>query len=294
MKTLKSFLIVAILATLIGTVSLAQNNDSNLIEIQDYDIENQIIETSYISDAKRYEYDLKIFSEGISKDEGVPSTRSIIGTDDRNVITNTKKAPYKFIGKLVIEYSDGKSFGGTGFLVGNSSLVTAAHCVYDASHGGYPKKVTFYPGKTGSSNPYGSTTAKAIHVPAKYISNGYNYLYDYAVVELKQAIGKSTGYFDNFIGFFQPDNAAYVGNTGIITGYNGTTLYKAKGNTKVYVKEKKITYPIDTDSGQSGAPIYSNNNGQFAVYGIHILGGKDYNTGRYISDEVANLIVKYS
>ena len=49
--------------------------------------------------------------------------------------------------------------------------------------------------------------------------------------------------------------------------------YKAKGATKIYPKEKKITYSIDTDQGQSGAPIYYNNNGQFTVYGIHVLGG---------------------
>lgn len=270
-----------------GNIAFASGDSVELTEIDDYDLDTQQLETSYISDVPSLETASQIISF-----ESIPTPRKIIGNDSRKVITNTTKAPYKFIGKLIIEYSDGAVFGGTGFLVGESTIVTAAHCAYSLKRSAYPSKITFYPGRTGNSNPYGSATVRKIHVPTKYKKNETNdNTYDYAVLELNTPIGKKTGYFEQYVLVRDP-NLEIAYNAGYIVGYNSNTLYSAYGETTIYPKEKKIRYKIDTDSGQSGAPIYEK--GTLSLYGIHTSGSDIQNSGRYMSDDFMNLILKYS
>ena len=87
----------------------------------------------YARQSKRNEsisfYGEKKYSNVLNSSFG-DGEESIIGTDDREMIANTKKAPYKYIGKLEVGYESGKSDEGTGFLVGKSLVLTAAHCVY--------------------------------------------------------------------------------------------------------------------------------------------------------------------
>lgn len=287
MRFIKTLILMSIMILCFGNIAFASGDSVELTEIDDYDLDTQQLETSYISDVPSLETASKIISF-----ESVPTPRKIIGTDNRKVITNTTKAPYKFIGKLIIEYSNGKAYGGTGFLVGESTIVTAAHCAYSRELNAYPTKITFYPGRTGSSNPYGSSTVKKIHVPTKYKTNStYDNKYDYAVLELNTPIGKTTGFFEQYV-FIRDPNIDIMYSAGYIIGYNGNTLYSAYGETTIYQKQKKIIYKIDTDSGQSGAPIFEKST--LSLYGIHTSGSITQNTGRYITEEVSNLISKYS
>lgn len=286
MRFFKTLILMSILILCFGNIAFASGDTVELTEIDDYDLDTQQLETSYISDVPSLETASQIISF-----ESIPTPRKIIGIDNRKVITNTTKAPYKFIGKLIIEYSNGKAYGGTGFLVGESTIVTAAHCAYSRDLNAYPTKITFYPGRTGSNNPYGSTTVKKIHVPTKFKTNStYDTKYDYAVLELNSPIGKKTGFFEQYVICISDVEVTY--SAGYIVGYNGNTLYSAHGETTIYPKQKKIIYKIDTDSGQSGAPIYEKST--LSLYGIHTSGSTTQNTGRYITEEVTNLISKYS
>lgn len=254
---------MSILILCFGNIAFASGDSVELIEIDDYDLDTQQLETSYISDVLSLESASQIISF-----ESIPTPRKIIGTDNRKVITNS----------------------GTGFLVGESTIVTAAHCAYSRDLNAYPTKITFYPGRTGSNNPYGSTTVKKIHVPTKFKTNStYDTKYDYAVLELNTPIGKKTGFFEQYVICISDVEVTY--SAGYIVGYNGNTLYSAHGET-IYPKQKKIIYKIDTDSGQSGAPIYEKST--LSLYGIHTSGSTTQNTGRYITEEVTNLISKYS
>lgn len=122
------------------------------------------------------------------------STRSIIGADNRTVITNTTSAPYRMVGKLRTTYvANGvkKTYGGTAFLISNSMIMTAAHCLYSKQYGN-PVKVTFTPGETGTKAPYGTVTVKKIVLSDNYKSNP-TMANDYAVAILDKPIGGGQG-----------------------------------------------------------------------------------------------------
>lgn len=79
------------------------------------------------------------------------SMKSIIGSDDRQLISNPNSWPYKAAGQLVIKYvvqnnvtgnQDNMYFIGTGFLEGPDLLVTAGHCLYgDVTNSGDTKTI---------------------------------------------------------------------------------------------------------------------------------------------------------
>lgn len=56
------------------------------------------------------------------------------------------------------------------------------------------KSVTIWPGRNGSTTPYGSAYAKVMHTSTAW-TNSSNANYDYGLLELNKNIGTSTGYF---------------------------------------------------------------------------------------------------
>ena len=52
----------------------------------------------------------------------------------------------------------------TATMIGNSTALTAAHCIYNANYGGYADFVTISPARNGSSYPYGTTKATKLSI----------------------------------------------------------------------------------------------------------------------------------
>lgn len=117
-------------------------------------------------------------------------TRSIIGDDDRIKIEDTTVFPYSAIAYLEGYFPDGTVSHGTAAFFDRDNVITAAHCIYDASHGGWAKSATVWPGKNGFgiwNNPYG--TAKAINIAAPQAwlddsTNIENRVNDWAILTL--------------------------------------------------------------------------------------------------------------
>ena len=82
--------------------------------------------------------------------------KDIIGGDNRTKVSDTTVFPFRAIGYIVSTWPKGNSTIGTAWLFKSDAIVTAGHCVYDKDLGGWATRVTFYPGRNGSSTPYGS------------------------------------------------------------------------------------------------------------------------------------------
>lgn len=291
MQKLKRFL--PFIAMLIFSVSISvyAESESNGLEIETLDLRTGEISNDFLP-----EYSENSAFPATQGSEGtLPAPYVIIGDDDRTIIEETTRIPYRYIGRLEIRYAGNSSSitVGTGFLVGKSTILTAAHCVYSGTQ--TISSITFIPGKNGSTNPYGTYTAAKIHVPTNYKEavtaqdETNKWKYDYALIELNEDIGSQLGYFA--LGGY---NTQYtldelVGKQAIVVGYPGNSggkMYRHKSDIIGYnTDEYQLYYTTDTTGGQSGSPvfIYTGTGAKYYVVGIHNGGSSSRNIGRYIT-----------
>ena len=245
--------------------------------------------------------DLKSYSAN-RKDS---DAEAVLDNDGRNEVTNTGRVPYRYIGQIVCTYKrkNNTQFTslGTAFLVGESIILTCAHCVY--SNDGTLVSAYFYPAQNGYGNRPYKYKCSTVHVPANYktaIANNNatnKEKYDYAVVELTQKAGAKLGYFA--LGGYKTNyNDSYlIGKKCTVVGYPGEKagkLYRHKGSIRSFNDGKyTMSYRMDTTPGQSGSPVIHVAKGQYYVVGIHrATNGIDQNYARYITKNIYELVKK--
>ena len=143
---------------------------------------------------------------------------------------------------------------GTGAMIGNQTVLTAAHIVYDPSLGGWAGSITFVPGLNGHSLPFGETTVVSHSVPPAWIDSGDEGS-DMAVLTLDTDAGVQTGFFE----IAEPD-ASFIGGLSLMSaGYpadlDNDFQYSAPGSG-LGVDGDFLLENIDTEPGQSGSPIW--------------------------------------
>lgn len=154
---------------------------------------------------------------------------------------------------------------GTGFIVGDHVIATAAHVVYD---GGFKTGLTIrtYNANGTISSTY--LTPVEIHVPKEFVDNSTK-SYDYALITVAEDLSNypqfslSSSYNVNASGDFS-DVPIYVTgcpqqNGAPNNGNSDLTLYTDQGSvygSNAY-NRTLLNYTVDTTGGQSGAPVYT-------------------------------------
>lgn len=213
----------------------------------------------------------------------------IIGSDDRVKINNTTDFPYSAVVYLSVEYpNSSKTYGCTGFLVNDDTVVTAGHCIFNSSRGGWATNVTASPGRNGTSTPYNTYQNKTLYSVKGWTEKGKPE-YDYGAIKLDGSPGNITGWFG-----YRTTNGDLnpTGQTATISGYPDDktlgTMWKDSDNITDAL-EYLLLYQIDTYDGQSGAPVYRNysDTGQTSI-AIHTgsLASGPYNRGTRITLDV--------
>lgn len=180
---------------------------------------------------------------------------SIFGADDRFNITDTHQFPWSTVA-LVRTYWSADDLVGkacTGWMIGPSTLVTAAHCIYDH---GYPHLVIVKPAMNSDDpnpTPYGTCTVAAAVVPDAWVQKR-SMEYDYGVYRLGCSIGKQTG----TLGFKATDgdwSQMPVQLTGYPNDKQGRTMWSGVGMVTSSTA-KGMYYDVDMWPGQSGSPVW--------------------------------------
>jgi Ca2+-binding RTX toxin-like protein len=180
--------------------------------------------------------------------------------------------PYSAIVSITVTWPDGSASSGSGVMVGPNDVLTAAHIVYSAVHGGAATNVTVSAGYNGGNAPFGT-----------YVAAQWNYYewdtnrdglctqqesqYDVAVIGLSQRLGDQTGWF----GVDPNDDTTFFNLTGYpSTWYNGagqpqmtndTGQANANGTWSIYDYVSITAAP-----GNSGGPLwYQAANGPYVV-----------------------------
>ena len=81
---------------------------------------------------------------------------SVCGRDDRVRIRSTTRIPWRLCCQLIITMKDGRGSRCTGWFIGPRTVMTAGHCVYSHSAGGWARQIQVIPPWThrgGRSDP---------------------------------------------------------------------------------------------------------------------------------------------
>lgn len=291
-------------------------NPDDYIAMDVYDVSSGETETYYMKD---YPDEIPTISQNkknpiqnkvnTRKTRSGGPLRSIIGTDDRTVVDNTKRVPYKYIGKLEMKFSGSSvtrhNYNATAFLVGKSIALTSAHCVYELNATGTFGNI--YPSLSSDNAPDKNSikySIKKIHVPQQYktaVKNGDDKnqrKYDYALIELNNNPGSKFGYFSlgGYNTMYTLDNI--MNEQIVLVGYpenKGGKMYRQKGLLSGYTSGGyEFLYSMDTSDGQDGCPIiYPVGGGGYYVVGINYQHGGDCNYARYITKNIYDLVNKY-
>lgn len=203
-----------------------------------------------------YSLTVDLLDNSLSAQNYEAMPRSIIGGN--NMVSATDET-------AIVKLSGSDDGFGTGFIVGNHVIATAAHCVYTGTEfRDLTIKII-----DENNNVVETIQPQYYHVPkdAIYNFNGVRTAYDYALIYVEEDLSEY-GMFKMGVA----TNDYVLQNGGIVvsgfpgqyppnySGPNGDIRFKASGNlylsTASNINDLKLFYDADTFSGNSGGPVY--------------------------------------
>jgi len=220
------------------------------------------------------------------------------GKDRRTRITPTHEFPNSIHGHMIMKFGNGKSYVGSGVMVGPNHVLTAGHNI--CSHTfreGWASQVTFIPAQDEQKAPFGKVEG-AVLLALKGWRDQRKPEFDLGMVVLGEPIGYRTGWG----GLFCASDELLLLQNIRITGYPGDKGEGENRSTQMWTmnhKAKRLTlegieYTIDTIEGQSGSAIWTNLAGYpgFHVIGIHTHGG-EINRGTRLSHQKIKTVLSW-
>lgn len=211
-------------------------------------------------------------NDNMEENDGELVSPNVIYDDDNSgdgrwrVTNPSQYGMYRNICQLEITLRDGSVCIGSGFVLSDSVIVTAGHCVYeyitDSQYGAWVSSIRVAPAYENGFMPYGSVTATSFTC-----GNGWR-IYgdktqDWGLIHVSNNFTSRCGRLGMR---YQPDS--YVGSDVFVAGYpkeigdsldrevNGMYMY-ADRDTVDWDSSSIVSYSkVDTSNGQSGAPVF--------------------------------------
>jgi V8-like Glu-specific endopeptidase len=224
----------------------------------------------------------------------------IIGTDDRQPVTNTVDVPFRWICQLWIRRQDSNGkvtdTGATGVLVSPRHVLTAAHAIKEDKRDDRNQWVTYEatqirvsPGRDGDDRPLGTYDVKfpAQIAPGWTSRDPRGSEHDYALLTLDTPAGDKTfkalgnqklcywgsAEYPQATAVRQDPNTL-VRATGISAGYpndrgGAVKLFTTSGQLGGVVSTRRfMNFAADACQGQSGSPVWIFAGGEYRLVGL--------------------------
>ncbi len=213
-----------------------------------------------------------------------PTIANVIGADDRERITSTTSYPWSTIVKLHITWGAYTTFA-TGALIDKNHVLTAGHCVYSHSLGGWADSIRVVPGEDNGNEPFGYAWAIKMRCYDDWKDNASTY-HDFAVLTLDRDIGLYTGWMGLYTTLSSSSTYSGLLNT---AGYPaeldyGRNMYWTN-DYGLDANEYNHWFYLDITGGQSGSPVWIYYNGGPYILSIvtSSINGLDLNYGTRIN-----------
>lgn len=211
---------------------------------------------------------------------------TVIGNDDRQQIMHTTASPFRMICSITVFVGGRIAELGTGFLIGENTLLTAGHCLKRHAQAPEPERILIRPGRNGHFEPFETTFGGPVEGSSYSLhpvwSDRFDPRFDLGAIHLNKGIGSKLGWFR--VGAPPADNLRH--RWAHVTGYPGDKFdplvnESDKRASELWhhatpidgVGDGVIYYPADTYAGQSGAPVYVLDDDDMArVVGVHAYG----------------------
>lgn len=206
--------------------------------------------------------------------------RNVVGKDDRERVADTEAYPYSTVGYLESKNVEGLYGSCTATMIGPSTAVTAAQCLYNhAEKGGWRDEFRFWPGLNGAdTKPFGSHGYKTAYVFEGFVTaydGTYDSIwgYDVGVIEFAEPIGQDMVGWTGFRNVTNDDAFEAV-----LVGYHRDTddeFAQRRSGCKVPSKnigDYDYVHSCDAGPGASGSPlmIRDSQSGDPRIVAIHI------------------------
>ncbi len=223
-----------------------------------------------------------------------------VADDHRQLVQSTTKFPNSAVCKLemVFEEPNGlqTSYCGSGFMISDTCLLTAAHCLTDFEHNGELVRLIVTPGMNGEQAPYGSFDSASGGIESYWYEAAYQttpgddaFTYDMGLVFLSEPVGQQTGWLRLSTG---GKSAGSVRLLGYPYEYKNqiTEYYQYQSSGAVLprsVISRTLAFAAQGSGGQSGGAVLDANDEAVAVF---TYGMEDEYTGIDTGDYGGTLI----
>lgn len=216
----------------------------------------------------------------------------MIGQENRQP-TTASRYPWSAICHLTIRRERGLESTGTGWIIANASVATAAHNICHPIDG-MATEILVSPGRDGPEPEYYDTVGPDGYYLEDEWLRTFDERYDYAVLRIHEDLG---GYFSPFVFAVFPDDVLTTSQfdcSGYPIDRSHGTQWCATGVIET-VDGPIVHHSIDTQPGQSGAPIfYVNDENRYAVaVAIHTAYEGHLNRARRIDNELYERMLEW-